>query len=134
MKIKKLALAIILKNKKWLLVRNKGRTIWTSPGGHIDNGETPEESLKRELKEELNFSPSKIKFYTTLKVPTPIEKDTTVELNFFLANTDKDFKIKDSEIEEIMWINSKYKGEKGELIDNLRDLVRPKLLQDGLIE
>lgn len=38
--------------KKWLLVRHHKRTTFEIPGGHIEEGETPDEAASRELKEE----------------------------------------------------------------------------------
>lgn len=38
-----------------LLVRNSGSTEWTTPGGMIEPGDRPAESVVRELKEELNI-------------------------------------------------------------------------------
>lgn len=51
MKIRNRVVAIILKANKVLLVKGKGwPELWT-PGGKIEEGETEEETLKRELKE-----------------------------------------------------------------------------------
>ena len=49
--------AIIVKDKKVLVSKkNKnGMEIYDFPGGRIDDGETIKDSLKRELKEELNI-------------------------------------------------------------------------------
>lgn len=45
--------AIIIKDKKLLLLKGKGyKELWT-PGGKIELGESDEECLKRELKEEI---------------------------------------------------------------------------------
>lgn len=38
-----------------LLVRESGRDIWDIPGGGIDHGESIEDVIRRELKEEVNF-------------------------------------------------------------------------------
>lgn len=50
--------AIILKDNKVLIAqRAEGQKLagkWEFPGGKIEDGETPEECLKREMKEELN--------------------------------------------------------------------------------
>jgi 8-oxo-dGTP diphosphatase len=38
--------------EKWVFVRHRDRTTWEIPGGHIENGETPDEAAARELGEE----------------------------------------------------------------------------------
>ena len=49
----KVAAAIIIKDKKLLLVKQKNRDYWTPPGGLADKGETFEEACVRETKEEV---------------------------------------------------------------------------------
>lgn len=39
-------------NGRWVLCKEKSRDTWECPGGHIDEGETPEQAAKRELWEE----------------------------------------------------------------------------------
>lgn len=53
------ARAIILNEANILLVKNINVNHWSLPGGKMDKGETPEECLLRELKEELALSISK---------------------------------------------------------------------------
>ena len=47
---------------KWVLCQHKKRTTWEVPGGHIEEGETPEEAARREFYEEsagsFNCTPS----------------------------------------------------------------------------
>ena len=53
--MKKVTAGIIEKDGKILIARRKAGAKWEFPGGKLEEGETPEECLKRELKEELNF-------------------------------------------------------------------------------
>lgn len=46
------ASALILDDKKVLLVKHKKLGVWLYPGGHIESWETPDEALIREVKEE----------------------------------------------------------------------------------
>ncbi len=69
------ARALIVNERKQILMlqKNENQKIassnWLLPGGTIEFGETPEEALSRELKEEINFS---IKNYELLGLDTRI--------------------------------------------------------------
>jgi 8-oxo-dGTP diphosphatase len=68
--MKKIA-AIIFENEKGellLYLRDNKPGIpfprhWDLIGGHVDDGETPEEALKREVKEELNYDLEEYQFF-----------------------------------------------------------------------
>ncbi|MBW2987959.1 nucleoside triphosphate hydrolase [Candidatus Woesearchaeota archaeon] len=45
----------LIHRNKVLLIKHKKIGKWLPPGGHIEPNETPDEALKREIKEELNL-------------------------------------------------------------------------------
>jgi 8-oxo-dGTP diphosphatase len=51
------AAALIIKEDKILLMHRKkeGREYWVFPGGSVEEGETPEEAVIREIMEELSL-------------------------------------------------------------------------------
>ncbi len=65
--MKKVTAAIILKEEKVLIMRRapeqKHTGCWEFPGGKIEDGETLEHCLERELKEELNIVASVQRFF-----------------------------------------------------------------------
>ena len=52
---------IVVRHRQLLLVRNH-RGFWSTPGGHLDFGETPEACAARETREETGISVSNIEF------------------------------------------------------------------------
>ena len=58
--MKRAAVAIIQNKGKYLIAKRKAGGVvggkWEFPGGKMERYETPQESLKRELKEELNIN------------------------------------------------------------------------------
>jgi ADP-ribose pyrophosphatase YjhB (NUDIX family) len=50
------ASALIIKDKKVLLVYHKKLGVWLYPGGHVENNETPDETIVREVMEETGLS------------------------------------------------------------------------------
>ncbi len=57
--------AIILRNNQVLLIRRKnvhGSGTWSTPGGHLELGETPEQCAIRETREEVGFEIEEVRF------------------------------------------------------------------------
>lgn len=95
------ASGIILQDKKILFLQRSNYTpnypgFWGCPGGRAEKGETPEENVIREVKEEcnLNFSP-------TLVLKTGIWQNR----NFyrFLGNWSGTIKIQEEEVIDYNW-------------------------------
>jgi 8-oxo-dGTP diphosphatase len=83
----RVAAALIEKDGKVLIAQRNGEGSqglkWEFPGGKIDPGETPEECLKRELKEELNLDICVGALYDTINYDYPT---WTIELLVYRAD------------------------------------------------
>ncbi|GAA4728226.1 NUDIX domain-containing protein [Actinomycetospora chibensis] len=49
-----IARAVVLRDGAVLLVQERAVGYWFFPGGHVEQGETPEDAVRRELREELD--------------------------------------------------------------------------------
>ena len=107
---------ILIKNgDKYLLEQTTDRNNykWAIPGGHILSGETPEEALEREIKEELGISNLNYKKLDTIKFPY-----NSYIFNIFFSNTFIDIDtlvLQPNEVIQVKWYSKK---EILELIEN----------------
>lgn len=99
------AAAIIYKDNQFLLSKRQAHQHqgdkWEFPGGKIEQGETNEQALIRELQEEINISATECEDFLTLEYEYP---EKTVTLNFLLV-TDFDGQPKGNEGQEVAWFD-----------------------------
>ncbi len=104
-----IATAVFVKDGKVLLEKRKKDEdnyagLWAFPGGHKDKKEKIEETLLREMKEELNIEISSYKFIGAFENVDPTSKEP-YQHNAFLCDRWKG-KITETEEEEgIRWID-----------------------------
>lgn len=122
--------AIILNGKRVLSVREKDTEVWLIPGGGHKSGETHEETLKRELWEELSVALKEVEFFGQVIEPA-IWEDGEVAADIYFAKVEGK-PIPSSEIVEIKWFEAAYpSGEKMGSI--LRKRVIPELVAKGIL-
>jgi len=107
MEMIQVACAVILNNRKLLAVQ-RSETMnfpfkWEFPGGKIDLGETAEDCLHRELKEELNIS---VRIESRLSATVYIDANINIKLIPFVV-TYKEGKIVLAEHCDAKWITKK---------------------------
>jgi len=49
------------------------RNMWDVPGGHVDNGETPEQCIVREMKEEMDLNLEEFQLFSVMEFTDRIE-------------------------------------------------------------
>lgn len=101
----KAALILIRKDKnakKLMFVRAKGKNYYVFPGGKQESNETIEQSLKREIKEELDTEIKCIKEIGITIGHTP--NDEELEMHLYTARLSGE-PAANSEIEEIAWMS-----------------------------
>lgn len=93
--------AIIINETNILLVKNINVNHWSLPGGKIDKGETPQECIYRELKEELALSISKTDFKLGEYISNKEGKRDTVYI--FVIKIPSPFFQKRWELQDAQW-------------------------------
>ncbi|MFA6306328.1 MAG: nucleotide exchange factor GrpE [Patescibacteria group bacterium] len=96
---------IFNKDGKLLLTRSpKWGNLWVVPGGKVDFGESMEQTLKREMKEELNLDISNIEYLTTIELNRTEERPNLhMVVNEFIATADDDDVKLNDEHSEFDW-------------------------------
>lgn len=103
--IDKIAL-LYLKDGKLLSTLSKGKDTYYLPGGKREAGETDEETLVRECREELSIDINKdtIKYYGTFSAQAHGKAEgVLVKMTCYMADFDGELKA-NSEIQEIRWL------------------------------
>lgn len=103
--IDKIAL-LYLKDGKILSTLSKGKDTYYIPGGKREPGETDEETLVRECREELSIDINKdtIKYYGTFSAQAHGKAEgVLVKMTCYMADFDGELKA-NSEIQEIRWL------------------------------
>lgn len=103
---------LYIQEGKLLSARSKNKELFYLPGGKRESGESDEEALLREIKEEISVDliPSSIKYAETFKAQADGKNsDTIVKLTCYFADFKGDL-FPDAEIEEIDFISYQNKS------------------------
>lgn len=126
---------IILKNRRLLVARSKNKDIFNTPGGKLEQGETSQAALIRELKEEIKIDVSEddLKNFGTFYAQASGQEEKTIRMDTFIVERWKGEITPDSEIEELRWINSK-DAEEISLGSIFHHEVIPRMKKQGFID
>lgn len=92
-------------NTKILLVKNNNGRYWSFPKGHIEDGETEQQTAIREIKEETGLDVTLAKGFREISEYCPFGK-IRKRVVFFLAQAFTDnVKIQEEEIDSYIWVD-----------------------------
>ena len=85
---------LVINDNRLLLTFSKNKKAWYLPGGKIDEGETSESGLIREIKEELNVNldNEKLRFFCHITAEAYGEQNLLMEQDCFLYDLKEDIK------------------------------------------
>lgn len=125
-------IAIVIKDNKFLMVRKAGKDIWTSLGGRIEEGETEEECLVREIKEEFNCEAEIVKKLGDFEDKAVFD-NAIVRLSAYLVNLNGDIQLIDEELEEYKFIERNYKEQGIRLPPSIENQIIPFCIKEGIL-
>lgn len=114
---------LIIQDRRVLLVTGHGADFYWTPGGGVEAGESPEETLHREIQEELGVA---VKSF----VPHSQYDYEDQRVENFLIEIEGDI-VPGAEITAIAWYATSSDVKPS---DGFRSTVLPRLLQDDLID
>lgn len=129
------AAGIIIRDKKLLVERSEGKEFFISPGGSIEDGETPRQALVRELKEEfmIDVTEDALLEFGTFEAAAANDPDKVVVMNVFIVGSFTGEPTPDNEVEEIKWVTTADYG-KIPIGSIFEHEVMPRLAEQGLID
>lgn len=130
--IRKVA-AVVIKENTFMMVRKAGKDVWTSLGGRPEEGESDEQALLREIKEEVNCDAEILQVLGEIVAPA-IYDDARLTLSCFLVNLIGNPIIRDGELEEFRFISEQDFKAGIKLPESITDHLIPLLVSEGLLD
>ncbi|RJR31668.1 NUDIX hydrolase [Candidatus Parcubacteria bacterium] len=106
MKLNNPADLIVTNNKKQILLVKRAKTqkefpdCWSFPGGGCETGETAEEAIKREIKEELNCKIKKLQYFKSYYYKG---KGYHSRVLYFYGTISGKIKLQEKELSDFKW-------------------------------
>ena len=126
---------VIIRDRKLLVERSKGKVIFIAPGGSIEAGETDKQALVRELMEEFGITVAEddLEDFGEYEASAAGQEHKIVHMTAFMVRHYQGEPSPSSEVEEIAWVNSANEQNLplGSIFEHS---VIPELLQAGLID
>ena len=129
------AAGILIKDRKLLVEKSINKDFFIAPGGSIEEGETPEEALVRELKEEFSVEVriSDLEKYGDFYAEAAGQPGKNVHMIAYKVLAWDGEPEPSSEVEKLLWITSAIPNEiqVGSIFEHQ---IIPRLKEEGLID
>lgn len=130
------AAGIIIRDRRLLVERSKGKAVFVSPGGKIEPGETPAQALVRELEEEftLRVREADLQAFGTFyaEAAGSHNQGKRLRMDIFVVSAYQGNITAHREVEELRWINSS--DDTGDVGSIFAHEVLPRLKAQDLID
>jgi 8-oxo-dGTP diphosphatase len=124
--------AMVIKDDAFLMVRKKGKDIWTNLGGKPEGDETEEGALVREIREEMGCEAKVVRKLGDFRAPAAFD-DAVVCLSTYLVELEGDIVFNDPELEEWRYIPKNYKELGIKLPASVEEHIIPFCIKEGLL-
>jgi len=120
---------IIIQNGKILMLKGKGyKELWT-PGGKLEEGESDEDCLRRELKEEIRVNLVSSKFFKEYLGNSFYNPEVVYNQRVYIVTVEGGVK-PDAEIEDFIWFSKKdFEMKKYPMITITEEQIVPDLIK-----
>ena len=128
------AAGILIRDGKLLVEHSTGKDFFLAPGGKLMSGETSEQALVRELKEEfqIDVAQDDLVPFGTFSAEAAGQPGKQVHMEVFIVKVWRGVPTPDNEVEEIRWITSDIPTDM-KLGSIFEHEVVPRLKQKGMI-
>jgi len=132
METKTRIVAIIINNGKLLMLKGQGYDeLWT-PGGKIENKETDEDCLRRELAEEIGVKIIGLDFFKEYSEKSFYHPDRITRQKIYIVSISGDIKT-GAEIESFVWLTREdFEKRKFPMIPITEKKIIPDLIKQGI--
>ena len=126
---------VIVRDRKLLVVRTRGKPTFYAPGGKPETGEEPLAALTRELKEELTIDvqEDQLEPFGTYQAEAADDNQRMLTMDAFIVKEWRGEIQPSAEIEEIKWVTAE-QAKHVKLGSIFQTKIAPKLHANGVID